>query len=94
MNFFIGDHEVQIKPGFLKQRIWVDGKKVPKKYLNFTVPSIFVNTVIDNERDGNRQVEVYQRDRFEFDDGKLFLNGHEFEFDNDRVFLDRHELDV
>ena len=80
MNFnFVDDelngHEVRIRPGFLKQSITIDGKKVPKKFLKMHIP--FVNTWIENY-DGERTKSIIvNRDKICSQKDKILVNDHE-----------------
>ncbi len=84
MNFydnFINGHAVRVRPGFFKQRITIDGKQVPRKFMKFNFPLV---SIVKPEYDyGERRPILksitFDRDKISVKDDKIFVNDHEIE---------------
>ncbi len=71
-------HDLKIRPGFLKQNIYIDGQKVPKKLLHYTFPFQLISSSVSTTTIGNKpSITVYGKDSIDFSDGKVVVNGHE-----------------
>ena len=81
VNTYFGGHQVRIRPGFLKQNITIDGKKVPKKILNYHCPFINSSKQEMSCIDGVYTVKslTVANDVINMQNGKIFINDHDIE---------------
>lgn len=85
MNFIndeLNGHQVRIRPGFLKQNITIDGKKVPKQFLKYNFPFQLITTGTITQGHITNSTErriVADKDIISLQKGKIFVNNHEFE---------------